>query len=225
MSPQLVFPDPRSAADLLTFAGRASRLSDPAIRLRAEAGTLAVSAAPLSPRGFGEDTPTVLGMRFLRIDPELSCDLVVDAAALRSGDDPSRVALPDSGVSAAWAGISPPRTGWAPAEPVSVAQLADAVRRGVDAVARALPASPGEDLVRTIRSTVWGAPDAALGGLVAGVAFAADALGFLGRAGEGAAASVLRTGTWTRLTLPRGHVLVRAGNPTGLTAVRTTGGR
>ncbi|MFI8631888.1 hypothetical protein ACIGEP_04740 [Microbacterium sp. NPDC077663] len=224
MAAQLVFPDSRSAADLLTFAGRAARLGDPAVRLRAAGGTLAVSAAPLSPRGFGEDTPTVLGMRFLRIDPELACDLVVDAGALRAGDDPARVALPDSGVSAAWAGISPPRSGWVPGAPVPVENLMRAVRRGVEAVARALPASPGEDLVRTVRAAVWGTPDADLGGLIAGVAFAADALGFL-PADDGAAAAVLRTGTWTRVTLTRGHVLVRAGNPTGLTTVRTTGGR
>ncbi|CAL4859838.1 hypothetical protein [Microbacterium sp. MM2322] len=224
MAPQLVFPDSRSAADLLTFAGRAARLGDPAVRLRASAGTLAVSAAPLSPRGFGDDTPTVLGMRFLRIDPELECDLVVDAGALRAGDDPARVALPDSGVSAAWAGISPPRAGWIPGDPVDVDDLVVAVRRGVDAVATALPASPGEDIVRSVRAAVWGAPDPSLGGLIAGVAFAADALGFLGAEGTGAA-SVLRTGTWTRVSVPRGHVLVRAGNPAGLTTVRSTGSR
>jgi hypothetical protein len=223
MAPQLVFPDPRFAADLLTFAGRAARLGDPAVRLRAAGGTLAVSAAPLSPRGFGDDTPTVLGMRFVRIDPELECDLVVDAGALRAGEDPAHVALPDSGVSAAWAGISPPRSGWMPAAAVSTRDLARTVRRGVEAVASALPAAPGEDVVRTVRAAVWGAPDGSLGGLIAGVAFAADALGFLGESDGDEEASVLRTGTWTRLTLPRGHVLVRTGNPTGLTSVRATG--
>lgn len=224
MAPHLVFPDPRTATDLLTFAARAARLGDPAVRLRAVDGTLAVSAAPLSPRGFGDDTPTVLGMRFLRIDPELECDLVVDAGALRAGGSATTVALPDSGVSAAWAGISPPRGGWVPGEPVAAHALARAVRRGVDAVATALPASPGEDLVRTIRAAVWGAPEPELSGLVAGVAFAADALGFLGEDRD-EQASVRRTGTWTRMSLARGHVLVRAGNPTGLTTVRTTGGR
>lgn len=224
MAPHLVFPDSRTATDLLTFAARAARLGDPAVRLRAAGGTLAVSAAPLSPRGFGEDTPTVLGMRFLRIDPELECDLVVDAGALRPGDDAATIALPDSGVSAAWAGISPPRGGWVPGADISEQALARAVRRGVDAVAAALPVSPGEDLVRTVRAAVWGAPDPELSGLVAGVAFAADALGFLGTDLD-REASVRRTGTWTRVSLPRGHVLVRAGNPTGLTTVRTTGAR
>lgn len=224
MAPQLVFPDPRSAADLLTFASRAARLGDPIVRLRAAQGTMAVSAAPLSPRGFGDDTPTVLAMRFLRSDPDLSCDLVVDAGTLRA--DPvgaDRVMLPDSGVSAAWAGISPPRSGWMPGAEVPEAALREVVRRGVADVAAALPAAPGEDVVRTIRSAVWGRPEASLDGLIAGVAFAADALGFLTADGAGAA-SVRRSGTWTRVSLERGHVLVRAGNPTGLTAVRTTGG-
>ncbi len=225
MALQLVFPDPRSAADLLTFAGRASRLGEPVVRLRASAGTMAVSAAPLSPRGFGDDTPTVLGMRFLRSDPELECDLVLDAGALRLGETPDAVALPDAGVSAAWAGISPPRSGWEPAGEVSAVDLGSAVRRGVADVAAALPASPGEDIVRSVRAAVWGRPDESLGGLIAGAAFAADALGFLGTGADAQSASVLRNGTWTRLTLPRGHVLVRAGNPTGLTAVRATGGR
>lgn len=222
MAPSLVFPDPRAAADVLTFAGRAARLADPAVRLRAASGTMAVSAAPLSPRGFGDDTPTVLAMRFVACDPELECDLVVDAGALGPGETAGGVALPDSGVSAAWAGISPPRAGWTAADELRSDALADATRRGVADVAAALPGSPGEDLVRTVRAAIWGRTDAALGGIVAGAAFAADALGFL--AGDEPVA-VYRTGTWTRLSLARGHVLVRTGNPTGLTAVRSTGRR
>ncbi|MFS0867341.1 hypothetical protein AB3M83_08410 [Microbacterium sp. 179-B 1A2 NHS] len=222
MAPQLVFPDPRAAADVLTFAGRAARLSDPVIRLRATGGTMAVSAAPLSPRGFGDDVPTVLGMRFVSSDPELECDLVVDAGALSAGDG-GALRLPDSGVSAAWAGISPPRGGWLRTAELSSDALTASVRRGVAAVAAALPADPGEDIVRTVRAAIWGQPDPSLGGVAAGASFAADALGFL--AADAESVGVYRTGTWTRLTLRRGHVLVRAGNPTGLTAVRSTGGR
>jgi hypothetical protein len=220
MAPSLVFPDPRAAADLLTFAGRAARLADPAVRLRAASGTMAVSAAPLSPRGFGDDTPTVLAMRFVACDPELVCDLVVDAGALSAGAEPGTIGLPDSGVSAAWAGISPPRSGWDVAGTLSSVALTDVTRRGVADVAAALPDSPGEDLVRTVRGAIWGRTDAALGGVVAGAAFAADALGFLA---DEELVAVYRTGTWTRLTLLRGHVLVRTGNPSGLTAVRSTG--
>ena len=35
------------------------------------AGTLLASAAPLAPRTLLESTPTVLGMRAVRVDPEL----------------------------------------------------------------------------------------------------------------------------------------------------------
>jgi hypothetical protein len=220
MASSLLFPDPRAAADLLTFAGRAARLADPSVRLRAASGTMAVSAAPLSPRGFGDDTPTVLAMRFVACDPELVCDLVVDAGALSAGTEPGTVVLPDSGISAAWAGISPPRSGWDAAGALSSAALSVATRRGIADVAAALPDSPGEDLVHSVRGAIWGRAETTLGGVVAGAAFAADALGFLA---DEEPVAVYRTGTWTRLTLARGHVLVRTGNPTGLTAVRSTG--
>ena len=42
-----------------------------------------------------------------------------------------------------------------------------------------MPQNPGEDAVRAIRASVWGAPDEALGGLPLGAAFAAFALGFI----------------------------------------------
>lgn len=222
MSPQLRFPDPRVAADVLTFAGRASRLGDGAVRLRSAGGTMAITAAPVAPRGIGDDLPTVLGMRFVPSDPELECDLVVDAGALGAGDSPGAVALPDGAVSVAWAGISPPRTGWQPLAALDAAALEEVARAGMAEVAAAVPTDAGEEIVRAVRSRVWGRPDPTLGGVVTGAAFAAVGLGFVGDAHEEAA--VAGSGTWTRLSLRRGHVLVRAGNPTGLTAVRRTGG-
>ena len=48
-------------------------------------GTLAMTSAPLAPRGLFDATPTVLAMRALPVDPELVCDLVVEAAALGGG--------------------------------------------------------------------------------------------------------------------------------------------
>ena len=53
-----------------------------------------------------------------------------------------------------------------------------------------------------------------------GLAFAAFALGFI--AGE-EQALIRRNGPWTRVSLSRGHVLVRGTVRNGLTAVRTTG--
>jgi hypothetical protein len=221
VSARLVFPDAQAAADLLTFASRAAPLGDGAVRLRAAGGTLVVTSAPLAPRGLMDSTPTVLGLRAMAVDPELVCDLVVPAETLAPAlDDARAVALPDSAVSAAWAGVSPPRGGWEPAGEVAASTLASRAQWGIAAVADAVPTDAGEDVVRAVRARVWGPPDEALAGMPLGVAFAAFALGFIG--GEEQAA--LRTaGPWTRITLSRGHVLVRGPVRSGLTAVRRTG--
>lgn len=221
MPAPLLFPDSRVATDVLTFAGRAAALQDGAIRLRARGGTLAMTTAVLAPAGLGSATPTILGMRFVPVDPELECDLTIDAGTLGLDPDrPEALRLPDSAVSAAWAGISPPRGGWESAGSIASSVLASRSQWGMSAVAHALPASPGEDVVRTVRAEIWGTVDEDLGGLARGVAFAATTLGFV--RGEEQAA-VRRHGIWTRVSLARGHVLVRSGFPRGLTAVRETG--
>ena len=93
MSQRLLFVDAHAAADAVTFAGRASRLGDGAVRLQGGQGTLAMTSAPLAPRGLMDSTPTVLVLRALPVDAELSCDLVVDASALRlAPDDASAMA-------------------------------------------------------------------------------------------------------------------------------------
>ena len=220
MSAQLLFPEPRSASDVLVFAQRAARLGDGTVRLRAQAGTLAVTSAPLAPQTLLESTPTVLGMRFTPIDPELECDLVVDAATLTVGADARALTLPDSAVTAPWAGVSPPRTGWEPLTVIDASTLAARAQWGITAVAEAVPDSAGEDVVRLIRAQVWGEIDAEIADLPRGVAFAAFALGFIG---GGESATVHRSGPWTRVSLRRGHVLTRTRVHSGLTEVRTTG--
>jgi hypothetical protein len=221
VSARLLFPDPQAAADLLTFASRTIRLGDGTVRLRAENGVLVATAAPLAPRGLMDTTPTVLGLRVSAIDPELECDLVVEAASLLPApDDASAVLLPDTATSPAWAGISPPRGGWEQVDAVDAAVLAARAQYGVAAVADALPADAGEDVVRVIRASVWGQPDDALGGLPLGTAFAAFALGFIAGSEQ---AAVRRSGSWTRVSLARGHVLVRGPVRSGLTPVRATG--
>lgn len=221
MPPRLLFPDPPTAADALTFAQRAVRLGDGAVRLRATSGTLALTAAPLAPDGLLDATPTVLGMRLMSVDPELECDFVVEAAALsRASDDPRALVLPETALTAPWAGISPPRTGWEPVGHLAAATLAARAQWGIAAVAEAVPNSAGAEVVRAVRADVWGRPDHDLDGLPLGVAFAAFALGFI--AGE-ESATVRRLGPWTRVTLARGHVLTRTTMRSGLTGVRTTG--
>jgi len=220
MSSLLVFPDDRVAADALTFARRAIRLGDGAVRLRAENGVLAMTCAPLAPRGLFDTTPTILGMRTLPVDPELICDLVIDAESLTADTDPSALRLPESAVTASWAGVSPPRAGWEELEGIAASTLASRAQWGIAAVAEAVPADAGEDAVRIVRAGVWGPPDDELEGLPLGVGFAAFALGFIGGDER---ARVFSTGPWTRISLSRGHVLVRGPVRTGLTGVRATG--
>jgi hypothetical protein len=220
MPQRLLFSDARAARDALTFAGRAQPLGDGAVRLQAAAGTLAMTSAPLAPRGLLDATPTVLGMRVLAVDPELVCDVVVEASALTPAADPAAVELPATGLAPAWAGIAPPRSGWTSLAGLDAAVLASRAQWGIAAVAEAMPQNPGEDAVRAVRATIWGAPDDALGGLPLGVAFAAFALGFI--VGE-ETAQVLRNGPWTRVSLTRGHVIVRGPARVGMTEVRLTG--
>ena len=218
---RLLFADPHAAVDALTFARRAALLGDGLVRLRAEAGVLAMTSAPLAPASLLDETPTILGMRFLCVDPELVCDLVVESGSLEADpESASAVRLPETGRTASWAGISPPRTGWTPAGDVAASALAVRAQGGIAAVAQALPSDAGEEVVRTVRAAVWGVEDDDIGGLPQGVAFAAFALGFI--AGEETAA-IRRSGPWTRVSLHRGHVLARSTVRSGLTAVRATG--
>ncbi len=221
MSARLRFPDPFAATDLTTFARRAGALGVDGVRLQAAAGTLAMTTAVLAPRGLLDGTPTVLGMRVIPVDPELECDLVVDPSRLQpaSGND-REVELPDTAVAPAWAGIAPPRGEWAVAGEVAASIVAARAHFGMAMVAEELPSEPGEDVVRAIRARVWGPADDALIGLPGGVAFAAFGLGFIG--GDETAV-IRRSGTWSRVTFTRGHVLVRGPVRSGLTAVRTTG--
>lgn len=221
MSQRLLFSDADAAADALTFAGRSAAIGDGAVRLQADGGSLVMTSAPLAPRGLFDATPTVLGMRILPVDPELACDLVVEASALASaGDERNAVVLPDTALSPSWAGVSPPRAGWEARPGIAAAILAARAQWGIATVAEGLPTDAGEDAVRSVRAAVWGPPDEQLDGLPLGVAFAAFALGFIGGEEE---AAVRRVGPWTRLTLHRGHVLVRGPVASGLTAVRRTG--
>lgn len=221
MPPRLLLADPASAADAVTFAGRAARFTDEGVRLQAAGGVLAMTAAPLAPRGLGDATPTVLAMRTLAADPELVCDLVVEASALSAAPgEPSALQLPETALSPSWAGIAPPRSGWTRRDDIEASALAAKAQGGIARVADSVPTDAGEDVVRAVRAAVWGAPDDELGGLPLGAAFAALSMGFISGSES---ARVYVSGPWTRVTLERGHVLVRGPVAVGLTPVRRTG--
>lgn len=219
MNARLIFPDPATATDLLTFAGRAATLGDGNVRLRAGHGTLAASCAPLAAATLLDATPTVLGLRIMPVDAELECDLVVAASALAAAGA-CEVSLPSVATSAPWAGIAPPRGGWQPDGVLSAETVAARAHWGFAAVAHALPQTPGEEVVRTVRGQIWGEPDEDLAGMPRGVAFAAVGLGFTSGAEQ---VPLFATGPWRRASFARGHVLVRTRVHTGLTAVRSTG--
>src|SRR5690606_20553026 len=102
---------------------------------------------------------------------------------------------------------------------------------GISAVAHGSPEGAGEEAVRALRARIWGEPDEDLHGLPRGVAFAAQAFGFITPTREARSAHplgaeqvrVTQSGRWTRLAFDRGHVLSRGPAVTGLTAVRETG--
>nr|WP_208379941.1 hypothetical protein [Microbacterium endophyticum] len=220
----MFFPDSGSASDLVTFASRAAKLgAESRVRLQAAGGTIAMTTAILSPKGLLDTTPTILAMRALPVDPELVCDFVVAADELVTDpDDSSSVILPGNSVTAAWAGIAPPRGGWEPAEPIAASVVAARAQWGIAAVSDAMPQDAGEDIVHGVRASIWGVPDGELAGLPLGVAFAAFTMGFI--AGD-EMAPLRRAPSWQRLTFTRGHVLVRGPKQSGLTPVRTTGPR
>lgn len=221
MAERLLLADSETAKDLLTFAGRAARVGASGIRLQAANGVLRASTATLSPSGLLDATPTVLGMRILASDPELVCDFVVPADGLQaSATEPAAVLLPDSAIQPAWAGIAPPQSGWEQIGIVTASVLSEIAAAGIARVAEAVPTDAGEDVVRMVRASVWGQPDARLAELPSGIAFTADALGFIKGDEE---ISVFQADRWTRLSLRRGHVLSRGPARTGLTPVRATG--
>lgn len=204
----LVPSDPRAMADLAVFVARARR-ADPggAVRLsvvRLPGGeVLTATVAPLGDlRGPG--LPVVLGLRALALAPgpgtdvEAALDTTVALADVESRlvRDPTALPVPPAQVhGAAWAGLAPPRSGWAPAGEVSIALLVQA------ATGRAARVAAGEP-----RERVW-AEGITATGLPAALALVADVLGFLARDG---AATVARAGAWTRLSTPTGHVLSRS---------------
>lgn len=221
MAERLLLADPETARDLLTFAGRAARVGADGVRLQASGGVLRASTATLSPTGLLDATPTVLGMRILASDPELVCDFVVPADGLRASVAiPSAVVLPDTAIQPAWAGIAPPQSGWEHIGAIAAQMLTEIATEGIARVAEVVPTDAGEDVVRIVRASVWGAMDERIFDLPGGVAFTADALGFIKGDEE---ISVFQAERWTRLSLRRGHVLSRGPARTGLTPVRATG--
>ncbi|MDQ1545233.1 MAG: hypothetical protein QOH69_137, partial [Actinomycetota bacterium] len=107
-----------------------------------------------------------------------------------------------------WAAISPPKGGWLPRSSTTTGILNQVARAGIAEVADAVPTGTGAQLVQKVRAEVWGRDIDGLEDVAAGGAFAALSLGFLSD-NEADEVRIFDSGPWTRLTSPRGHVLIK----------------
>ena len=228
MSRTFSLSDPSTLDDLQVFLSRAARIEEGSVRLIAGSGILAVYAAIFYPVGLLDETPTVLGLRTATLAPgtdgvAAEFDVVVPILSLLQRiesaqqkhaqhpvADPGHprsvtISLPMEVHTVTWAAISPPRGGWRAVPATSPALLDDAAHAGISEVAAAIPTGTGEQIVRRVRSEIWGKPIEGLEHVPAGAAFAALSLGFLGED----EVRLYETGPWTRLTTQRGHVLVK----------------
>lgn len=211
--------DSLALGDLHVFLGRALRVEDGSVRLIGGSGVLAVYVSVLHPLGLLDESPTVLGLRTFALTSQDDFDVVVPVRSLlmrvegllesAAAADPAEgivVTLPHSVNTVTWAAISPPRGGWRALPGTEWDVLERVARAGIDEVAAAIPDGTGEQIVRRVRTEIWGRSIDGLDFVPTGAAFAALALGFLG---EGEAVSIYESGPWTRLTTKRGHVLVK----------------
>ena len=217
MSQTFSLVDSLSLGDLQVFLSRAQRVEDGSVRLICGSGVLAVYVAVLVPTGLLDDSPTILGLRTFALTGADTFDVVVPVRSLierlnrlqREIADPIApvtVSLPMQVNTVTWAAISPPRGGWKSLESVEASVLESVAKAGIDEVAAAVPTGTGEQIVKRVRSEVWGHPIAGLEYVPAGAAFAGLSLGFFGGSDP---VRVYETGPWTRLTSERGHVLVK----------------
>jgi hypothetical protein len=211
----LLLPDAEALGDLETFVGRAGRVDpDGAARLVASGGLLAAYVSPV----HGGDGPIVLGLRVLALAAPAALDVTVPLTALldrfprarppaSAASGPYPLAVPPGTANAAWAGVAPPRSGWDADGLLDASDLREAAERGVREVADGVPPGAGAQAVAQLRARVWGRPlGAQLPDVPAGVAFAAEALGFLA---DDDPVALYRRPPWVRATTRRGHVLAR----------------
>ncbi len=211
MTTQLRLLDHPTRDDLRVFLERLQRVGQPEVRLVAHGDRLAVFGCTQAPQGITDAVPVVLAVRgfSLAAEPEEQVDVTVQGRALldrlaRMGLLGLELELPENQVSVAWAGVLPPSSGWEHAGVFDAESLTDVAEQGIARVAEALPADPGEAVVRKVRAQVWGSDMAP--GVPAAAAFAAETLGFLRGESVVRASSTL---TWLRLSSGRGEVVVR----------------
>jgi hypothetical protein len=219
MSPTITLVDGLALRDLQVYLSRASRIEEGSVRLIAGGGILAVYVAIIYPAGLLDEVPTVLGLRTFALTETTAVDAVVPIRSLLERVNrldaemtvaaaPVTMTVPMGVNTVTWAAISPPKGGWIPRPPTTMGVLDEVARAGIAEVAEAVPTGTGAQLVQKVRAEVWGRDIDGLEDVAAGGAFAALSLGFLSD-NQSDEVRIFESGPWTRLTSPRGHVLIK----------------
>ncbi len=217
MKNQFTIADESTARDLLNFLQRAKRMDQNGfVKLRAYGNVLAAYVAPVFATGLNDSSPTIIGMRTMPLEADFEVDAVVTIdgiivqleAGLAGVFESLVVSLPEH-QHVAWAGVTPPRSGWHLVGTLAERDLTDIARRGIAEVAESIPPSVGGPIASRIRGSIWGRSVDLKTNLPAGAAFAAAGLGFLTVDEE---VEVYHSDGWVRLSSNHGHVLARQSN-------------
>ena len=215
MNKDFVLIDEQSAKDLQSYLSRAKRLDpDGLVRLRAYGNVLAAYVAPLFSGSLLDGGLTVIGLRTTELAVEAEVDRLVAISAvldrlarvLESGTSDFRIDVPEAGQRAAWAGISPPRSGWVTGGVIEEKELTALARAGIQEVADTLPTSVGGPIAARIRGEIWGRGIESDTRIPTGAAFVAAGLGFMT---ENEQVSIYFAENWVRLSTEFGHVIAR----------------
>jgi hypothetical protein len=215
MKNQFTVADEATAKDLLNYLQRAKRLDQAGfVKLRAYGNVLAAYVAPVYGSGLSDPSPTIIGLRTMPLDGDFEVDAVVPIESILSQlnstpdgvfDSPLTITLPEH-QHVAWAGVTPPRSGWHLVGTLAEGDLTDIARRGIAEVADSIPPSVGGPIASKIRGSIWGRSVDLKTKLPAGAAFVAAGLGFLT---EDEQVEVYHSEGWVRLSTEHGHVLAK----------------
>ncbi len=192
------------ALGLASYLRRLTALdSRAAVRIQARGAVAGVFAGPPF---------EVVALRPVALAAPVDVDATVSAQRLLERLDEvapgEAITLPPPVVGPAWAGLLPPRTGWAQAGEVEAVAVAAAVRSGIvsfrEKADRIPEAERTVDRLDAMAREVWRTP--IVGSVPLRAAHAAEALGLLGREGDVIASA---SGAWRRLRCAGGSVAVR----------------
>jgi hypothetical protein len=208
----VTFASREHISDLATFIDRSGLIDNSAVRLVAKGNLFVAWVQVLAPRGLNDTTPTVLGMRGAELVAEAKFDIVVPIDSLLGRFDNAEeteagfvVTMPVQAPSVRWKIPLPPQAGWESLGKVGSSDLQNVVREGIKIIKRKIPNSAEEHVVRSYRSQVWGTTINGSLGLPAGVALAAETLGFFGDK----VMDVSSKDPWIRLSSTRGEILAK----------------